>query len=86
MAVETADSLTASVMESLLGKAVSSFTGVTSILKESMETALQRILTPRKSTDLLREILDSKEQGKPFSVVFCGVNGVGKSTNLAKIW
>ncbi len=24
-------------------------------------------------------------RGKPYVVVFCGVNGVGKSTNLAKI-
>ncbi len=26
-----------------------------------------------------------QERGKPYVVVFCGVNGVGKSTNLAKI-
>ena len=24
-------------------------------------------------------------KGKPYVIVFCGVNGVGKSTNLAKI-
>jgi signal recognition particle receptor subunit alpha len=27
----------------------------------------------------------SQDQGKPYVIVFCGVNGVGKSTNLAKI-
>ena len=26
-----------------------------------------------------------QERGKPYVIVFCGVNGVGKSTNLAKI-
>ena len=29
--------------------------------------------------------LKSKEQGKTFVVTFIGVNGVGKSTNLAKV-
>lgn len=27
----------------------------------------------------------SKEKGKPYTVTFIGVNGVGKSTNLAKV-
>eukprot|EP00983_Pelagomonas_calceolata_P123183 1160981-Pelagomonas_calceolata.AAC.3 len=26
-----------------------------------------------------------RERGRPYVIVFCGVNGVGKSTNLAKI-
>jgi len=27
----------------------------------------------------------SKQQKKPYVITFCGVNGVGKSTNLAKV-
>jgi signal recognition particle receptor subunit alpha len=29
--------------------------------------------------------MEARERGSPYVVVFCGVNGVGKSTNLAKI-
>lgn len=50
-----------------------------------MEEALVRILTPRRSIDILRDVHAAKEQGKPYVVVFVGVNGVGKSTNLAKV-
>lgn len=50
-----------------------------------MEDALTRILTPRRSIDILRDVHAAKEQGKPYVVVFVGVNGVGKSTNLAKV-
>lgn len=50
-----------------------------------MEEALLRILTPRRSIDILRDVHAAKEQGKPYVVVFVGVNGVGKSTNLAKV-
>ncbi|KAK4404323.1 Signal recognition particle receptor subunit alpha [Sesamum angolense] len=51
----------------------------------AMEDALVRILTPRRSIDILRDVHSAKEQGKPYVVVFVGVNGVGKSTNLAKV-
>ena len=50
-----------------------------------MEEALVRILTPKRSIDILRDVHSAKEQGRPYVVVFCGVNGVGKSTNLAKV-
>ncbi|RRT44812.1 hypothetical protein BHE74_00007481 [Ensete ventricosum] len=50
-----------------------------------MEDALLRILTPKRSIDILRDVHAAKEQGRPYVVVFVGVNGVGKSTNLAKV-
>uniref|UniRef100_A0A0D9WQA5 SRP54-type proteins GTP-binding domain-containing protein n=1 Tax=Leersia perrieri TaxID=77586 RepID=A0A0D9WQA5_9ORYZ len=51
----------------------------------AMEEALLRILTPRRSIDILRDVHAAKEHGKPYIIVFVGVNGVGKSTNLAKV-
>ncbi len=45
-----------------------------------------KILSPKKKIDILRDIMESKRKGKPYSIVFCGVNGVGKSTNLAKVY
>ncbi|KAL3506847.1 hypothetical protein ACH5RR_032229 [Cinchona calisaya] len=50
-----------------------------------MEEALVRILTPRRSIDIMRDVHAAKDQGKPYVVVFVGVNGVGKSTKLAKV-
>ncbi|KAJ4913588.1 signal recognition particle receptor alpha subunit family protein [Raphanus sativus] len=51
----------------------------------AMEDALIRILTPRRSIDIMRDVHAAKEQRRPYVVVFVGVNGVGKSTNLAKV-
>ncbi|PFX32526.1 Signal recognition particle receptor subunit alpha [Stylophora pistillata] len=59
--------------------------GVTSTVKASLEESLVQILSPRRRIDILRDAMDAKKRGKPFSITFCGVNGVGKSTNLAKI-
>ncbi|KAK5984353.1 Signal recognition particle receptor subunit alpha, partial [Trichostrongylus colubriformis] len=44
-----------------------------------------QLLTPKRRVDILRDIVEAKREGRPYVVVFCGVNGVGKSTNLAKI-
>ena len=44
-----------------------------------------QILSPRRRIDILRDVLDAKKRSKPYSITFCGVNGVGKSTNLAKV-
>jgi signal recognition particle receptor subunit alpha len=35
--------------------------------------------------DILRDVMEARENSKPYVITFCGVNGVGKSTNLAKI-
>eukprot|EP00899_Mesostigma_viride_P005291 jgi/Mesvir1/14763/Mv05404-RA.1 len=80
-----AEKLCESVAASLLGKKQASFTRVSSTVRHAMADALTRILTPKRSTDMLAAVLAAKNRGRPYTVVFCGVNGVGKSTNLAKI-
>ncbi|XP_010432967.1 PREDICTED: signal recognition particle receptor subunit alpha-like [Camelina sativa] len=85
VAEEIAEKLCESVEASLEGKKLSSFTRISSTVQAAMEDALVRILTPRRSIDILRDVHASKEQRKPYVVVFVGVNGVGKSTNLAKV-
>ncbi|WOH02805.1 hypothetical protein DCAR_0522195 [Daucus carota subsp. sativus] len=71
-AEEIAEKLCESVASSLEGKKLGSFTRISSTVR---------------SIDILRDVHASKEQGKPYVVVFVGVNGVGKSksTNLAKV-
>ncbi|MBA0777785.1 hypothetical protein Gotri_005759 [Gossypium trilobum] len=85
VAEEIAEKLCESVAASLEGKKLASFTRVSSTVQAAMEDALVRILTPRRSIDILRDVHAAKEQRKPYVVVFVGVNGVGKSTNLAKV-
>ncbi|XP_073031244.1 uncharacterized protein [Primulina eburnea] len=85
VAEEIAEKLCESVAASLEGKKLASFTRISSTVQAAMEEALVRILTPRRSIDILRDVHAAKERGKPYVVVFVGVNGVGKSTNLAKV-
>ena len=59
--------------------------GVASAVRTSMEESLVQILSPKKRVDILRDVMDAKSKCRPYIIVFCGVNGVGKSTNLAKV-
>ena len=55
------------------------------IVKESMNSSLMDILTPSRRVDIIRDVREAKANNRPYVITFCGVNGVGKSTNLAKI-
>uniref|UniRef100_A0A1J3ICS7 Signal recognition particle receptor subunit alpha n=1 Tax=Noccaea caerulescens TaxID=107243 RepID=A0A1J3ICS7_NOCCA len=85
VAEEIAGKLCESVEASLEGKKLASFTRISSTVQGAMEDALVRILTPRRSIDIMRDVHAAKDQRRPYVVVFVGVNGVGKSTNLAKV-
>ncbi|KAM3720253.1 Signal recognition particle receptor subunit alpha [Dirofilaria immitis] len=85
VAAEPAEKLCQSVEVKLEGKVIGTFSRVASIVKESVREALVQLLTPKRRVDLLRDILEAKNEKRPYIIVFCGVNGVGKSTNLAKI-
>jgi len=58
---------------------------VTYAVKQSLHESLVQILTPKRRVDILRDVLEAQRGGKPYVITFCGVNGVGKSTNLAKV-
>jgi len=85
VASDTAQAVVESVRGSLVGKTLGTFTGVSSTFKAALRTALERILTPKRSIDILRGIDQAKAKKEPYVIVVCGVNGVGKSTSLSKL-
>lgn len=85
VATEVAEKICDSVGTSLQGKVLGSFESIKTTVLEAMQEALVRILTPKKTIDILRDAVQAKKEGRPYVVTFCGVNGVGKSTNLAKV-
>jgi pantothenate kinase-related protein Tda10 len=58
---------------------------VTATVKQSLQDSCVQILSPKRRIDILRDAMDCKQKRRPYTITFCGVNGVGKSTNLAKV-
>ncbi|KAL7981505.1 hypothetical protein Chor_002401 [Crotalus horridus] len=85
VAAEIAVQLCESVAKKLEGKVMGTFTTVTSTVKQALQESLVQILQPQRRVDILRDVMDAKVHRRPYVITFCGVNGVGKSTNLAKI-
>lgn len=69
----------------LEGKVLGTFDTIATTVKTTLNDSLVQILSPKRRIDILRDCLEAKRQQRPYVMTFCGVNGVGKSTNLAKI-
>eukprot|EP00178_Gracilaria_changii_P002864 TRINITY_DN141_c0_g1_i1.p1 TRINITY_DN141_c0_g1~~TRINITY_DN141_c0_g1_i1.p1 ORF type:complete len:602 (+),score=123.47 TRINITY_DN141_c0_g1_i1:9849-11654(+) len=84
VAQDVADKLMESVLNSLTGKRMDTMTSMSTTVRKAVDEALTRILTTRQGTDIVAEISAKRSSKTPYVITFCGVNGVGKSTSLAK--
>lgn len=85
VASDIAYKLCDSVAAKLEGKVLGTFETIAATIRTSITDALVQILSPKRRVDILRDCLEAKRLQHPYVMAFCGVNGVGKSTNLAKI-
>jgi signal recognition particle receptor subunit alpha len=85
VAKEIAENLCNSVSKSLLNTKTQSFTSIAATVKSALKETIAKILTPKQEFDVLKQALAARKRGEPYKIVFIGVNGVGKSTNLAKV-
>ncbi|XP_063441443.1 signal recognition particle receptor subunit alpha-like [Mytilus trossulus] len=74
-----------SVAAKLEGKVLGTFSTTANTVRQTLQDSCVNILEPKRRIDILRDAMECKQKGRPYVVTFCGVNGVGKSTNLAKI-
>uniref|UniRef100_A0A6B2EIR4 Putative signal recognition particle receptor alpha subunit n=1 Tax=Phlebotomus kandelakii TaxID=1109342 RepID=A0A6B2EIR4_9DIPT len=85
VAADIAGKLCDSVATKLEGRVLGTFDTIATTVKTTLTDALVQILSPKRRVDILRDCLEAKKNQRPYVMSFCGVNGVGKSTNLAKI-
>ena len=76
VASEVAESLTESVMVKLEGSVMGTFQSCARTVKEALTQSLMKLLTPKRRIDILRDVLEARENKKPYVITFCGVNGV----------
>jgi signal recognition particle receptor subunit alpha len=91
VAREAAVRLCEGVEAEMIGKKTGTFENIDSALRPALENSLRKILTPKSSLELFREIdsvntpPNKQTTSRPYVISIVGVNGVGKSTNLSKI-
>lgn len=83
VAAEISEKICDSVQSKLESQSIDSWTSLHNYAQKALEDVVFEILNPNRNINILREI--QAKSVPPYVITFCGVNGVGKSTNLAKI-
>jgi signal recognition particle receptor subunit alpha len=84
-----AQQICTNVESSLVGKKLSSMYRVKTAVRQALEKAVNKLLSPSTQLDLLRQVVSKRDslfgKRRPYVIVVVGINGVGKSTSLAKL-
>lgn len=85
VAFDVAELIASEIERRLVGTKISRGTKVEELVRNALKEVLLQIVGPHGS-DLVEDAKERCEPGgKPYVVVFLGVNGVGKTTTIAKI-
>jgi len=98
VAATIAHELCESVRQQLIGKRLNSMYRVQTAVQQALETTLTKLLK-RDSVDILRNVLQKRGDGsilsklsssaggkrRPYVITVMGINGIGKTTSLAKL-
>jgi fused signal recognition particle receptor len=55
------------------------------LVKKILHEVLIKILTTQEEINLLEDIEQKKQSKEPYSILFVGINGTGKTTSIAKV-
>ncbi len=69
------------IKNAIIGKKIRRSEDLEQVLKDTLKKSITEILTKNENVDVLNMIRKSQ---RPFIIVFFGVNGVGKTTTIAK--
>lgn len=85
VAYEVAETIVAKIKEKLVGKRIDRKSSLEEVINEALEEALKEIF-PASTINLLEAVKKKwSEKREPLKIMFMGVNGVGKTTTIAKV-
>jgi len=71
--------------EELLGQKIGRFKNIQKLVEAALRKVIIDILTPESQINILDMIEQKKQEDEPVIFVFLGVNGIGKTTTIAKL-
>eukprot|EP00980_Cylindrotheca_fusiformis_P025851 scaffold14741_cov135-Cylindrotheca_fusiformis.AAC.1 len=89
VASDIAEQICQNIEQSLVGKKLNSMYRVKTAVRQALEKAINKLLLPSAKLDILRQVVSKRDSlfgsKRPYVIVVVGINGVGKSTSLAKL-
>jgi fused signal recognition particle receptor len=84
VAQEVVDGLTEKIKKQFSGTKIERSADVESMVKGTLSSVMLEIFEKAGSRNVLEEIRNKKSAGEPFTILFLGINGTGKTTTVAK--
>jgi fused signal recognition particle receptor len=84
-ALPVAQKIIESVKSELVGREIGLTEDTRKLAEEVLRNSIERVLMPPCRVDLIECIERKKREGEPAVIVFFGINGVGKTTAIAKV-
>lgn len=85
VALAVAEEITESIKKQLIGTKIQRFSSVENLIYETAKNAILNIFNQAGNYSLIEAIKNEASNERPFTVLFVGVNGSGKTTTIAKI-
>ncbi len=85
VAQRVAESLAREVQTSLSGSKVDRSADLSEVVGERLATVLSDAFAKAGTVDLISNIKERRKTGEPYSILFLGINGTGKTTTVAKM-
>lgn len=84
-ALPVAEQIIQAVKSELLNREIGLRDNARGLAEQALRAAVQRVLIPSARVNILETIERRRAEGQPAVIVFFGVNGVGKTTAIAKL-
>ena len=84
VAIEVIDSVKSDLKEKLIGLKIDK-NEIEKFVRDSLISIVSALFDGTEKIDLFERINEKKKMQQPFLILFVGINGVGKTTSLAKV-
>jgi len=85
VSVEVAERICSELKERLLGAEAPRFGDKSGVVEKALKDAIKAVMKGGEALDILKLVAESKKRGEPFTIMFIGINGTGKTTTIAKM-
>lgn len=85
VAQEVIDSLAETMKKELVGHKIEKGENAQSVVRNGLQQYLLQMFEKAGTIDLADKINSKKSKNEPYTVVFLGINGTGKTTTIAKV-
>jgi len=85
VSVEVAERVCIEMKERLMGTDAPRFGDKSEVVRTALKDSLEVVMDGNNKLDIFEKISQSRKGGEPFSIMFVGINGTGKTTTIAKV-